>query len=105
MKKKWNELYNNEEELIHDMLLTNTDNSKDVWKCVKDYLYIQSVKEYYYLHDNTLPTDVIIKLKHMAWDIYSNVHYVKDLKERTNTFFVPIMNVSDYIKSDKESEG
>jgi hypothetical protein len=96
--KKWHELYSTEEELINDMLDTYTNDKKECWRLVKDYRLIRSYKLYYYTNNGLTP-DMLARVKHLANEIYDNVHRVKKLKTRNE-----VVLVMDCPKINKESE-
>ena len=51
MHTSWTDLYNSEEELIQDMLKTNSDpDTVPYFQLVKGYEYIDSFKRYYRKH-------------------------------------------------------
>ncbi len=86
-RKKWYEYYETEEELINDMLDTYTNDKKDCWRLVKDYRYIRAMKIYYYTHGELTP-DLLARVKHLATDIYDNVHRVKKMKHRNEPILI-----------------
>ena len=74
LKTKWTDFYNNEDELIQDMLRTCSDAHTDVyWKLVKGYEYIEGFKRYYAKY-GVLTDKQMTQLKRLASEVYKNVH-------------------------------
>ena len=72
---KWNEIYNNETELIEDMLKAKTDESKyRLGILVKGYAYIGGFQRYY-KKNGKLTSKQMTQLKRLAYEIYKNVHW------------------------------
>lgn len=72
---KWNELYNNEQELIEEMLLTKSDPQiTPLPYLVKGYEYINGFKKYYKEH-GALTEKQLTQLKRLASAIYNHLHY------------------------------
>ena len=68
--KKWNEIYNNEEELIKDMLKAKADEKKYRYGLlVKGYTYINSFQNYY-KKNGKLTSKQMTQLKRLAYEIY-----------------------------------
>lgn len=73
MSKKWNDIYNTENELIKDMLKTKSDVTKvPYYQLVKGYEYIESFKRYYKSHGVLTPRQ-LTQLKRLAQNVYNNV--------------------------------
>ena len=77
-KKTWNDIYNNEQELLDDMMQTWSNINKVPYKVsynalVRGYEYIESFKRYY-LKNGKLTDKQMTQLKRMASEIYKNVH-------------------------------
>ena len=80
MKKTWADFYNNEQELIDDMMLTCSDaNATYYFKLVKGYEYINSFKKYYQ-KNGCLTEKQMTQLKRLAPEVYKNVHEVLKIK-------------------------
>lgn len=73
--KKWNEVYNGEEELIRDMLKAKADDSKYRYSSlVKGYTYINSFQKYYKKNGKLTPKQMT-QLKRLAYEVYKNTHW------------------------------
>lgn len=73
--KKWNEIYNSEEELIEDMLKAKADERKYGYRLlVKGYIYIHSFQNYYKKNGELTPKQMT-QLKRLAYEIYKNTHW------------------------------
>jgi hypothetical protein len=73
--KKWNDIYNNEEELIKDMLKAKADERKYRYGVlVKGYTYIHSFQNYYKKNGKLTPKQMT-QLKRLAYEIYKNTHW------------------------------
>ena len=80
MKKTWTDFYNNEQELIDDMMLTYTnDMTSEFWKVCKGYVYLNSFK-HYYTQKGYLTEKQMTQLKRLAPEVYKNVHEVLKIK-------------------------
>lgn len=80
MKKTWTDFYNNEQELIDDMMLAYTDqNTAYYYKLVKGYEYIGSFQKYY-KKNGCLIEKQMTQLKRLAGEVYKNVHEILKLK-------------------------
>ena len=80
MKKTWTDFYNNEQELIDDMMLTLSDEKTAYYhQLVKGYEYINSFKRYY-KKNGCLTEKQMVQLKRLAGEVYKNVHEVLKLK-------------------------
>lgn len=80
MKKAWTDFYNNEQELIDDMMLTLSDSHTAYYhQLVKGYEYIDSFKKYYQ-KNGYLTEKQMIQLKRLAGEVYKNVHEVLKVK-------------------------
>lgn len=78
MYKKWNDIYNTENELIEDMLKTKSDVTKvPYYQLVKGYEYIESFKRYYKSHGVLTPKQ-LTQLKRLAQNVYNNVRGSKN---------------------------
>ena len=80
MKKKWDDFYDSESELIKEMLLccSNTNDS-ECWKLCKGYEYIESFKRYY-RKNGCLTEKQMVQVKRLAGEIYKNVHETLKLR-------------------------
>ena len=75
INKKWSDLYQSEEELIQDMLKTNSDvDSCPYYSLVKGYEYIEGFKRYYKKNGELTPKQMT-QLKRLATEVYKNVHW------------------------------
>lgn len=80
MNTKWTDLYNNEQELIDDMMLTYTDeNTVYYYKLCKGYVYLNSFKKYYQ-KNGCLTEKQMTQLKRLAKEVHKNVHEVLKIK-------------------------
>ena len=80
MKKTWTDFYDNEQELINDMMLAYTDkNTAYYHKLVKGYEYIGSFQKYYN-KNGCLTEKQMTQLKRLAGEVYKNVHEILKLK-------------------------
>ena len=75
-KTHWDEIYDTEEELIHDLfhkkILTDEDTSLS-YKWCKGYEYIKGFRKYYKKH-NTLTEKQILQLKRLAFEIAFHIY-------------------------------
>lgn len=75
INKKWNDLYNSEEDLIQDMLKTKSDATTCPYhSLVKGYEYIEGFKRYY-KKNGELTSKQMTQLKRLATEIYKNVNW------------------------------
>lgn len=81
---KWTELYESEEALLSDMMLTCSDPcTAYTWKLVRGYEFIDRFKKYYAKHGK-LTNKQMTQLKRLAKEVYRNVHETqKNHKEGT----------------------
>ena len=80
MSKSWTEFYNNESELVDDMMLTFTDeNTTYYYKLCKGYEYLNGFKKYYQ-KNGYLTEKQMTQLKRLAGEVYKNVHEILKLK-------------------------
>ncbi len=69
----WTDFYNDECNLISDMMLTYTEPNGLPWKLCKGYEYLNSFKAYY-RKNGRLTDKQLTQLKRLAPEVYRNVH-------------------------------
>lgn len=89
---KWNELFDNETELINAMYLCDTNENS--CKCCKGYVYLESFKRYYKKNGSLSPKQ-LTQLKRLASTMYVHLKTVQKVESfymLDGTLIVKAMN-------------